>query len=371
VGVATLGSASNEGHGSFELSRKRAALDQSALVSTVFHAHLRDMPQVMPRFLKPMPLEAAIAHLEKRHPILRDHAAAWMVNPPESREALATRGLLERLVGYEGASVATEGAETQDGEDTAAKLLRGRDESDEVSIWRYGTGRFSRALRALRAKTSGAGFDRNAHSLTIRFDPVSLVTEVIATVVVNRPATDFTAIADACGWAQRLPLFFQSSNLGTFRAGQFAPLVPPPTPGAAPYSDKDLLERVNLSLNPFFPMAAENVLRASHDQSASLHEGDVNCGLRVSLQVCLSTRVGPSAQPGGIDVDSGEFSATPLEDAPDGTKRTQLRGTKRARFTKRYVCGWEVGYLMNQIAPVLLGPWMALLVFESAYAPTE
>lgn len=323
-----------------------------------------------------MPLDAAVDHLaNKAQPALRAHAAAWHLNSSSTnRESLQTTDIVRRLLNND----ATHMEVAFNALDELAKEDRARHLTQRSAYAREPRGpsallgsvdRFAHVVQALRV-SQDRNYQRFEPKLQIKLDPETLVTDIKASIVAHRDASEFIAASDACGWANRLPLFFQSSNLGTFTGGQFDPLEPPQVPGSAPYEDKFLLEHVNISLNPFFPLAAENVLNARHDQREPCPTGDALCGLDVSLNVCLSTRVGVSSVRGGIDVDSGVFTATPLEPV-NGTKLTRLCGTKRARFTKRYLCGWEVGRLMNLIAPVLLGPWLALLVFESAYVPTE
>ena len=212
--------------------------------------------------------------------------------------------------------------------------------------------RFAYAYETLR----GAACNARNHRLEVSFDPNSLVTNVRASVQVQRPAADFRALADPRCWENRAKLFFKESRHCGLVSGDFetraneSPLVPRTYEGP-------LLEHVTLGFSPGFPLDAVNVLSLDCDPNGT------SPTFTVSLHACLESLLGLSFGRGGLDVDGGTFLAEAVTGDPGWTS---VSGTKAARFTERDLLGVPIGLTVNYFAPFCLAALMSVLVFEGA-----
>lgn len=321
---------------------------RSALISAVCHAHQTDLHREAPPFLKPMPLDQVVDVLRSS----RDRtagvlAACWLLDNPQ-RAA--------KLVRYAAALIDLDEPMMP----LIPKELLGSISFDSTPKVRgLLETRFAYAYNALR----GSACNGRKYRLDVSFDPYSLVTNVIASVEVNRPASDFQKIADPRCWEDQAPLFFKESKLCDLADGDFGTRpnpgqLPAPPPPKYPYGER-LLEHVTLGFAPGFPLDAINVLKVDCDSTAACPT------FNVSLHACLETLLGPSFARGGLDVDGGTFLA---EADPTDPNWTRVSGTKRARFTEREVLGSPIGRLVNLFAPFCLAALMSMLVFEGACA---
>lgn len=359
----------------------RAGL-RRALAGTAFEAYRahHDFSRV-PHFMRPPPLGVAVEALEHRRPLARLQAAAWLLDSPRLESAPAIRSAIERLT----TDIPKSGENALDLDLLREELRKfpgtvettERAKAEPIAQTRRQTGapvgieidpvlaetRFAHAyLRLARSALGAQACKREDFRLLLSFDANTLVSTVRAEVTVNRPASDFYALADPLIWAQSGNLFWQKSELGQYADGRFAADSPQPNAGTISYADRDLLEVVDLSLNPLFPLRGDNVLKATHHQpEPSAAPGTPVTAMQVYLGLALSSDIGFSAQRGGVDVDQGYMRAYAL---PDG--KTRLVAGKHARFNERYVYGTPVGWWMNALAPVMLGPWIGLMLYEGA-----
>jgi hypothetical protein len=194
------------------------------------------------------------------------------------------------------------------------------------------------------------------HQLGAWLDLGTLVTSIKASVDVNRPPGAFHQHADPRGWQTDVPLFFKTSEMCDLVNGDFETRANPSRFGDTNYHGL-LLEHVSVGFAPGLPIDCINVL----DVDCKSHNPDPR--FRVSLHACLETMLTPSWSRGGLDVDSGEFSATPVN---GGT--TRLVGTKVARFGERELLGQPIGRQLNYFAPFCLAGLMSILIFGGACA---
>jgi hypothetical protein len=372
--------------------RKRRA----ALVSAVYHAHRTDKHERAPYFLRPMPLEAAVAHLARDpHLPARVQAAAWLLDNPERSDEhmphvhallrdhlddvparldgmqdeldqLGSTVKLPRLTKRPSPRPALTHTQQLAAPPAAPRGGGPRAAGDRpLAIESLPSpGRFGLAYERL----TSTGCVRDQFHCSIHLDPETLVTSITAHVDVNKPASSFNQLADPRGWESQAPLFWQESDLGTYASGAFSPNTGLGPVGSFSYADRELLEAVDLSWNPLFPMQGNNLLRATHYNHPELIEDHVACGMHVNLSLSLSTTIGGSQTLGGLDVDNGRVTAQAIG---AGCSRTRLTASKSARFTERELCGVKLGLWLNSFAPFFLGPWIATLVFEGACFPTD
>jgi hypothetical protein len=194
------------------------------------------------------------------------------------------------------------------------------------------------------------------HWLGVWFDPRTLVTDIEASVVVQRGPHAYRQHADPRGWERNAALFFKKSERCDAVAGDFQTRPNPPVIGDEDYGGF-LLEHVSLGVAPGFPIDSINVLNVSCGSQKATPKFDV------SLHACLEMQLWLSWSRGGLDVDSGVFATT---DVAGITDSTLLRGTKMARFTEREVLGQPIGRLVNYFAPFCLAALMSTLIFGGA-----
>ena len=349
---------------------------RAALASILAHVHGHEAHERPPYVLRPMSLDSAVEYLASdREPRLRVHAAAWLHDNPV-RHSLRAAGArpfdsyIRRLLGEgfaDGLKEVFSRQPTEAGKSSVrwdgrhARLAADDQGKADTQVLPAGVvrSRYSMAVDWLTHQL-GLGCKRRNFAIEVSFDTQTMITSVIASVEVERPADAFSTIADPQNWKRYVPLFFSESDLGTFVGGTFVPGGVVIAPNGT-YAGEKLKEQVNLSLNPMFPMAGSNILVASHSRSSARTIGTSACGMRVSLYFSEATTIGASYEKGGIDVDDGGLDAVILNDG-----WTRLISTKHARFTERVLCGIPLGRWLNWYAPFSLGPWMALLVYEGA-----
>jgi hypothetical protein len=338
-----------------EQLRKRRA----ALVGAAYHAHGAPYGAA-PYVLKPLSLEEVTEHLEREtDPVVKNHGAAWLLDAPEQATQERLAPYVQRIVGDRYPSV-------RNLRGNVGSILPPGNVPDPDAI---PSTLFAEALKLLSPPAAHLGAppcNRTNWRLQAAMDPRTLVTHVVASIDVDRAPSDFNVIADPQNWKRAGPMFFKQSDLGVFAHGKFAADPHPPAPGSTSYPlpgrpEPDLYELVTMSWNPFFPLNGRNVLRAKYQRCPP---GGNFCQMDVSLDTSVSTVIGASAVRGGLDVDSGMFKAERTS-----ATTTKLTATKNARFTERELCGLKLGFWLNLFAPYVLGPWLALLVYDGACAP--
>jgi len=283
-----------------------------------------------------MPLDRIVNILgQSGNDVARIMAAAWLLDNPARAE---------RLTPYAAALIGSRSAEIDFGDRPGSIVFASAPELLPQP---------TRVAFACERLLRSAVCRPTNHQILVAFDLDTLVTSVIATVDVPRPASDFSPLADPRGWETKAPLFFKHSQRCTLHEGDFAT-----EPNSGPVGGHNytglLLEHVSIGLTPEFPIEAINVLT-------------VNCGARdpspsfsVTLEACLETRFGLSWSRAGLDVDRGRFVVN------QSNGLAHLEGTKVARFTERAMLGFPIGRLMNLTAPFCLAALMSTLIFAGA-----
>ena len=180
-----------------------SALDEvrCALISAVYHAHRNNLHEGAPPFLTPMPLDRLVDVLERSgNGILRVFAVCWLLDNPKRADKLkpyATR-LLER-----------ERIEQLDfGEELTGSISftpRPNIEAEKIPQTR-----FAYACEKLLGNTPKCA--PTNHWLGVWLDPHTLVTDIEASVVVQRDPDAFREHADPRGWERNAALFFKKSE---------------------------------------------------------------------------------------------------------------------------------------------------------------
>jgi hypothetical protein len=318
---------------------------RSALISAVCHAHQNELHDGAPPFLTPMPLERVVEVLGSRgNDLTRILGAGWLLDNPLRVETLGPYANM--LLRDEERSRIAFPADLPGSVSFDPRKPDWIDHTENVEPTRFGY--FADQLLG----TTPCG--PTQHRLAAWLNPQSLVTNVVAMVdVTGRQPAHYQKFADPRGWETNASLFFKESKICRLVDGDFATRPNPSTIGDTDYNGL-LLEHVSLGFAPWFPMDALNVL-------------NVDCGatrssptFKVSLHAGLETDLGLSWARGGLDVDSGEFSARPAGSS------TRLLGTKVARFAERDVLGLPIGRLLNLFAPFSLAALMSILIFGGA-----
>jgi hypothetical protein len=336
-------------------SRSRLDKRRAALIGAAYEAHGAKHADA-PYFLRPLSLGQVVEHLKTEAVPIRLQGAAWLVDgePSTARKARLLDAIHEilgpSLGGRLGGRVDNLFAEVANNGSAIGGHPR-----YELGASDAKKSRFAAALEYLTV--GRAGCVRRDFNLHVHQNPDTLVTFAGARVDVDRPAADFTVMADPQNWRNEAPIFWIESDLVVKAlGGKFVPIPNQPPPGTEPYTDQLLHELITMSYNPFFPIIGNNVLTASCRNTEPY-------GFDVSLYKCCETTIGASTEAGGIDVDSGRFTA-----ASAGGSWTRLTATKEARFTAREMCGFNLGPWLNAFAPFVLGAFMGILVYEGACA---
>jgi hypothetical protein len=298
---------------------------------------MNDEHEDAPESLTPMPLNRLVQVLQASgDAFTRELAAAWLLDNREREDAL--KPYAAALIGSERL------ASFQFAEKPSSVSFLGPPASQET--------RFGHACDVL---FSQARCEPKNHRLLVSLDPQTLVTRVVAEVDVHpsRPPNRFKKHSDPRGWETHASLFFKTSRLCTLENADFTMHPNPSTIGDKDY-DGLLLELVSLGFAPGFPLDSLNVLNVACRSQLNTPS------FAVSLFACLELLLGMSWSRGGLDVDSGEFSA----DATD--RATHLRGTKVARFAERELLGIPLGRQLNYFAPFSLAALMSILIFGGA-----
>jgi hypothetical protein len=335
---------------------RSSALDEvrCALISAVYHAHRNNLHEGAPPFLTPMPLDRMVAVLEgSGNDLLGVLAACWLLDNPKRAE---------KLKPYAARLIERERIEQLDFDEeltgSVSFTARPDIEAAKISQTRFSYAipqtRFAYACEKLLGNTPRCA--PTDHWLAVWFDPHTLVTDIEASVVVQRDPDAYRQHADPRGWERNAALFFKKSERCDEVAGDFQTRPNPPVIGNADY-DGLLLEHVSLGTAPGFPIDSINVLNVSCGSQKATPQFDV------SLHTCLEMQLWLSWSRGGLDVDSGVFETTAVAGS---TQRTRLRGTKMARFTEREVLGQPIGRLVNYFAPFCLAALMSTLIFGGA-----
>lgn len=329
-----------------DMSEPSSPLDEirSALISAVCHAHRNTLHDGAPTFLTPMPLDRLVDVLRSRDTDLaRVFAACWLLDNPNRAEMLEPYATL--LLGP-----ATRGALVFPERLRGSILFSAPPPIDPGSIPET---RFAYACNMLFGGTACAPAN---HLLGVWLDPGTLVTTIEASVDVNathRPPGRFRKHADPRGWQTNAGLFFKKSERCDLVDSVFQTEPNPPKIGDTDYSGL-LLEEVSFGVAPEFAIDCVNVL------NVNCHSQNPRPNFDVSLHACLEANLGSSRSRGGLDVDSGVFSATPVADT------TRVRGTKVARFAERELLGQRIGRQLNYFAPFCLAALMSTLIFGGA-----
>jgi hypothetical protein len=308
-----------------------------ALISAICHAHMTDEHEDAPESLTPMPLNRLVQVLQSSgDAFTRELAAAWLLDNRDREDAL--KPYAAALIGSERLARFSFGD------------LPGSVSFEEAS--EHPNTRFGHACDVLFGL---ARCEPKNHRLVASLDPQTLVTKVVAEVDVNpsRPPHRFKKHSDPRGWETHASLFFKRSRLCTLENADFTMHPNPSTIGDNDY-DGLLLEFVSLGFAPGFPLDSLNVLNVTC--RSQRHTPN----FQVALFACLELLLGMSWSRGGLDVDSGEFSAEATDRA------THLRGTKVARFAEREVLGIPLGRQLNYFAPLSLAALMSILIFGGA-----
>jgi hypothetical protein len=365
--------------GSLPRNEALLLMHRSALASAAYHANHESQHLGAPYPLKPLSPPEIVEHFERNpNAALQDHAAAWLLDHPGRASAFAP--YVDRLVGAAAAERAREAVASRRDELLDRSVLWRALTDDEGPLLEKRQSRFALAYaelsRARRGPPPGAAGQFGPRSVgagqavalpcelsdfhcRVTFDPATQITHCRADVLVNRAANEYNVIADPQNWSVAAYLFFQKSQRCTFADGGFPPLANPPAPGSVPFCG-GLHEVVSFSFNPAFPMRGDNVLSVNYQRPGALGESRLD----ISLDVCVSTSIGPTLQDGGLDVDAGLFSA--MQETPDPT--TRIAGEKTVRFTSRELCGWDLGPWLNLFAPLWVAPFMGFMIYESACA---
>jgi hypothetical protein len=314
---------------------------RGALISAICHAHQNQEHMRPPAPLRPMPLDRVVETLvQSGNTLARVLAGCWLLDNPS------------RVERFEPHIAGLIGAKARDAIRFEPGMIGSISFDGPITVER--PTRFAYACGLLLRDNI---CNPENYQISVSLDPRSLVTRVEASVDVDllrRPPDKFRMHSDPRGWERNAPLFFKESRLCAMHDGDFETEPTPPTIGDRDY-DGLLLEHVALGFAPGFPIEAINVLavRCRSHQKSTPH-------FDVTTHTCLETILGPSWSRGGLDVDSGMFTATEVNGA------TRLLGTKLARFTERQVLGVRIGRQMNYFAPFCLAALMSTLIFGGA-----
>jgi hypothetical protein len=325
---------------------KRLRMRMAALTGAAYHAHGAPCPGA-PYFLRPLSLDHVVEHLATEEPHIQFHGAAWLLDgEPHPERTKHLHDAAQRVLGP--------GMKVKDLADHMAKETG----ANPARSRRHGK-RCAKGLEFLHQK-SAIGCARRNFELSIDQDPATLITLVQSQIEVEKPLLSFQTMADPQDWSTAAPLFWTASERVTDVGGEFVPVPNLPPPGTVSYVAKLLEEIITLGLNPLFPIIGTNILTTTYKNAGDPYGFDVN------LYKCVSTIIGGSAGPGGIDVDAGSLRLSSVAGAPGWTR---MAATKRVRFTPREMCGWELGGWLNLFAPYVIGAFIGVLVYEGACAP--
>jgi hypothetical protein len=193
------------------------------------------------------------------------------------------------------------------------------------------------------------------------FDPKSFVTRVEVRLKVKRAIDGaLAARCDPRAWGRDSQFFVESTRY--VPSGSWFAADPAPSACGTPWSGL-LFEHVCMNTGTPGAVEFQNLLNIDFRV-----EPGRSIEFDYSLFACLRSQLWGVARRGGIDVDSGIFQASAVEE--EGEPWTDIRAVKRIRYTDFVpTSGLSApGFAqpLNYLAPALVSAWLALLVYEGA-----
>jgi hypothetical protein len=218
--------------------------------------------------------------------------------------------------------------------------------------------------RFFSAYQISGGLACQTRNFKLRAIYVDYVSDVTASVEVNRPVTAFATGLDARNWHNTLPdIWAESFEIdpqpppNRLRPLDRAlPVQPRAVPSPATYSGSLLFENVVWSFAPLKMATWRNVLDTSRQDASTSSDPSIRFGYR--LYECLENEFYGVRRAGGIDVDHGHGLCR-VADA--GAPWSLLEARKVVRFTQPTL-------LINDLTFVFLKIWFTSLILNGACA---
>jgi hypothetical protein len=220
-----------------------------------------------------------------------------------------------------------------------------------------------------RGRRGGENCEIRNHWADVHFDPHSFVTRATVSADVSRSVESFAVQSDPRNWSAVAPSAFQETYRVAERddggpkideAGKYERVATSADDLGKPWRGY-LFEDVSFTWDELEAATFRNLLNIRFEVSSSLLRMDF------SLYRSISSQVGMRALAGGLNVDSGFFTA---EDLSGGWSR--ITGEKRVRVRNLSPDGSEfvepvyTAQFLNLLAPALVGLFMDEFIFNGA-----
>ena len=216
-----------------------------------------------------------------------------------------------------------------------------------------------RAERALREQLPVPKEERRKMPTThVNYDPMTLVSEVTGSVQLRKKPQELAGIIDPRTWDDYNPVFEAAYRVELDQDGAVVfdnggmPVELAEPNGRGEGWTGVLYEDVSWETDGGTASRFRNLLNIRFSSSPKRVQA------KYALRRCLASQLWIVERPGGIDVDSGTWTARALRGG-----WTELRLVKRLRFTDATVrdaspMGWDFGQIMNYLTPAFLGMWI-------------